>query len=85
MQEQECINYLKEHEGQPDVTEIVTLHPSFIIGPPLNKFATSSVGGILKLTNGSIPVVPQLHLPSIDVRDCAQAHINALLKEPGLL
>jgi hypothetical protein len=34
---------------------------------------------------GDIPVVPQLHLPSIDVRDCAEAHIKALLAEPGSL
>ena len=38
-----------------------------------------------KLTNGSIPVVPALHLATVDVRDCAQGHINALLAQPGTL
>ena len=68
-----------------DLTEIITLHPTFIMGPPLNHFASSSVGGIQKLCNGQIPVVPILHMPSIDVRDCAQAHITTLLAEPGSL
>ena len=67
------------------MTEIVTLHPTFIIGPPLNELASSSVEGIRKMVDGSIPVVPRLHLASVDVRDCAQAHINALLAEPGTL
>ena len=67
------------------MTEIITLHPSFIIGPPLNELASSSVDGMKKLIDGSIPMVPQLHLPSIDVRDCAQAHVTALLAAPGTL
>jgi len=61
------------------------LHPSFIVGPCLNNFASSSVEGVKKLSDGSIPVVPQLHLPTIDIRDCAQAHINALLAPAGSL
>jgi len=67
------------------LTEIITLHPSFIVGPVLNSLASSSVEGMKKLVNGSIPVVPRLHLPTIDVRDCAQAHINALKAEAGTL
>ena len=37
------------------------------------------------MCSGAIPVVPRLHLPSIDVRDCAEAHIKALQAEPGTL
>lgn len=71
MQEQECINFLKEMKDAEFCTEIITIHPSFIMGPVLNKFGSSSVDGIKKLCDGSIPVVPELHMPSIDVRDCA--------------
>lgn len=67
------------------LTEIITLHPSFIVGPVLNSLASSSVEGIQHLVDGSIPVVPHLHYPFVDVRDCAQAHINALKAEAGTL
>jgi hypothetical protein len=52
-----------------------------MVGPPLTGFSTSSVEAIRKLTMGDIPVVPQIHLPSVDVRDCAEAHMKALLAE----
>jgi dihydroflavonol-4-reductase len=71
MQEDCCIKWLETNKNVEGLTEIVTLHPSFIVGPVLNSLASSSVEGIKKLVNGSIPVVPSLHLPTIDVRDCA--------------
>ena len=85
LQENECIKYLKENKDREDLTEIVTLHPTFIIGPPLNHLSSSSLEGVQKMVGGSLPVVPRLHIPSVDVRDCAQAHVNALLAEPGKL
>ena len=87
MQEQEIIKFRKDMKQRPSEhqIEIVTLHPSFILGPPLNHLASSSVEGFRKICSGQVPMVPQLHAGTIDVRDCAQAHINALLAEPGLL
>ena len=71
LQEDLCIKWLETNKDAEGLTEIVTLHPSFIVGPVLNSLASSSVEGMKKLVNGSIPVVPRLHLPTIDVRDCA--------------
>ena len=85
LQEDICIKFVEENKNVEGATEVCTLHPSFILGPPLNELASSSVEGMKKLVDGSIPVVPQIHLPSIDVRDCAQAHIAALLAAPGAL
>lgn len=84
-QEQECIRFLKENEGEDFVPEIVTLHPCFIVGPPLNHLASSSVLGVKDLCDGTVPFLPRIQLSFIDVRDIAQAHINALLAEPGSL
>jgi hypothetical protein len=53
------MDFLKARQGKENVTEIVTLHPTFIIGPPLNHLASSSIEGMRKLVDGSIPVVPQ--------------------------
>lgn len=71
LQEDCCIKWREANKDVEGLTEIITLHPSFIVGPVLNSLASSSVEGIQKLVNGSIPVVPRLHLPTIDVRDCA--------------
>ena len=69
---------MKTNQG---VTEIVTLHPTFTIGPTLTKYKTSNIEAFRKLISGEIPAVPQLQLLSVDVRDVAQAHINALLSD----
>ena len=63
----------------------MTLHPSFILGPPLNHLASSSIEGFRKICTGKVPMVPWLHVGVIDVRDCAEAHIKALIAEPGTL
>lgn len=87
MQEQEILKFRKAQRENPDEhqLEIVTLHPSFIVGPPLNHLASSSIEGFRKLCTGKVPIIPWLHAGNIDVRDCAQAHINALKMEDGKL
>lgn len=61
--------------------EIVTLHPTFIIGPSISTEATSSVDGIAKIMRRDIPGLPHIVMPSVDVRDCAAAHYVALFKD----
>ena len=63
--------------------EIVTLHPTFIIGPTISTEATSSVDGIAKIMRRDIPGLPHLVMPSVDVRDVASDHYLALVK-PGI-
>ena len=58
MQEDFCIKFVEENKDVEGITEVITLHPSFILGPPLNELASSSVEGIKKLVDGSVPVVP---------------------------
>ena len=65
--------------------EIVTLHPSSIFGPTFIDECSGSIEGIVKIIRRDIPGIPEMWLPCIDVRDCAKAHINALLAEPGKL
>jgi dihydroflavonol-4-reductase len=49
-----------------------------VIGPSLLSNVSSSVEVISKLLNGDYPGIPQLMFPHVDVRDVAQAHVNAL-------
>ena len=54
------------------------MHPGLTIGPALTKEVNSTPSGYAKLMNGSIPGTIRLMMPTGDVRDVAQGHINAL-------
>ena len=58
--------------------EMVVINPGFIVGPNLNSAYFLSGDAISKFMTGVLPGVPQLSIPMIDVRDCAQAHFCAL-------
>eukprot|EP00347_Sterkiella_histriomuscorum_P012343 403368958 len=74
----------KQRETNPEhIVEIVTIHPTFVIGPSLITERNSSAEGIAKLINRQIPGVPNITMPSVDVRDVAHAHLLAFL-QPGL-
>ncbi|TNV77483.1 hypothetical protein FGO68_gene10332 [Halteria grandinella] len=76
-QEQVIRQYIRDNEGK-EIPEIVTLHPTFVIGPTLTSERVSSAEGIAKIMNREIPGIPEMSMPSVDVRDVATAHINAL-------
>ena len=61
----------------------MTLHPAFVIGPTLITERNSSPEGIGKIMRRDIPGMPDLIMPTVDVRDVAEAHIQALVR-PGL-
>jgi nucleoside-diphosphate-sugar epimerase len=59
--------------------ELVTINPTVVIGPALSKaHATGSLLVILKLINGGMPAYPRMSISLVDVRDVADAHVNAL-------
>ena len=59
--------------------EIVSLLPGMIVGPNLNKGEFMSGNFMKGIVTGSTPSMPRVSTPWIDVRDCAQAHLNAVL------
>jgi nucleoside-diphosphate-sugar epimerase len=61
--------------------EIVTLHPSFIVGPTLTNDTTSnsSLEYITRYMRGDVKGVLNMMLPTVDVRDVAFAHYLALV------
>jgi dihydroflavonol-4-reductase len=54
-----------------------------VVGPTLICERVSTPEGIAKFMNRTIPGVPNLTMPMVDVRDVATAHIRALVT-PGL-
>lgn len=58
--------------------EFVTLHPSFILGPPLVCDPTSSLSAIGRFMHSVYPGYCPLYTGVVDVRDVAKAHLLAL-------
>jgi dihydroflavonol-4-reductase len=77
--EQAAWDYAREtgHTGQLSV-----INPGAIIGPLLGPRRTYSLQTIERLVTGSMPAIPRLGFPFVDVRDVAELHLLAMT-DPG--
>jgi nucleoside-diphosphate-sugar epimerase len=80
--EREAWKYRKGSEGEGSNAGKWTLkviNPGFILGPPLqNKPGGTSVEFIQQIVDGSLKTgAPDLHFAIVDVREVAEAHLNA--------
>ncbi len=57
---------------------MTTIHPSLVLGPPLDTAYGSSVGVVERILRARDPALPRFSLPCVDVRDVAEAHVRAL-------
>ncbi|WP_338199502.1 NAD-dependent epimerase/dehydratase family protein [Candidatus Nephthysia bennettiae] len=69
-----------EREGGD--TELVTVNPTFILGPTLTTRARSSLQLIKAMLDGHMPVVRRQRFGVADVRDVADVHIR-VMATPG--
>ena len=58
--------------------EFCTINPSLVLGPVLSADMSTSVEAVKRLLDGSIPGLPNLSFPAVDVRDVADIHVRAL-------
>ncbi len=58
--------------------DLVTVNPSLILGPLLNKDPGTSGALVLRLLKGSIPAAPRFIFSMVDVRDVAEVHIKVM-------
>lgn len=79
MAEMEAWKLLNEQEKW----DLVVINPGFVMGPSLSKRTDStSVGFLLSMVNGKFSMgVPDFSFAFVDVRDVAQAHIQAGILE----
>jgi dihydroflavonol-4-reductase len=61
-----------------DGIEFCTINPSLVLGPVLSADMSTSVEAVKKLLDGSVPGLPNLSFPAVDVRDIADLHVRAL-------
>lgn len=59
-------------------TELVTINPTFILGPTLTADLRSSTQLIKAMLDGTMPVAPRARFGLADVRDVADLHIRAM-------
>jgi nucleoside-diphosphate-sugar epimerase len=62
--------------------ELVTILPGFVLGPALRLEPSSSTDFCKNALEGKMTVIPHMNLPIVDVRECAEAHLQAI-KTPG--
>jgi dihydroflavonol-4-reductase len=59
--------------------ELVTINPGFILGPPLGAAGDGqSVAMVSDFISGKFPMIPDIAMGMIDVRDVARLHVTAL-------
>lgn len=64
--------------GHSRAVRLVTIHPSIVFGPVFHQRHTRGSMAYLKHFTGKLPFVIRTHLNFVDVRDVADAHVNAL-------
>lgn len=73
--EQAAWEYVKKEAPSLHLT---TMLPVAVMGPVIGKRITGSNLLINMMLNGSMPAVPDVDIPIVDVRDVVDANINAL-------
>lgn len=58
--------------------DLVTINPSAILGPLLDSDPGTSGELVVRALRGEMPAAPRIFLPSVDVRDVAEAHVKAM-------
>ena len=64
--------------GEGRGLELVTINPTYVLGPSLTKAENASNEIVGKLVRREVPGLPRLQFPLVDVRDVAKAHVLAM-------
>jgi len=60
--------------------DICTMNPGMVVGPLLSKSACKSTSSsqVRQLLKGTVPLLPRMRVPIVDVRDVSRCHVRAL-------
>lgn len=62
---------------------LAVINPGGVIGPLLSDDPGTSVSAIQQIMTGALPVIPDLRLALVHVKDIADAHIEAMTAAPA--
>lgn len=69
-----------ENQSDENQMEMVSLHPGGVFGPPLgNTITGQAMTMINRMIQGKVPMMPNIAIPMIDVRDVANLHVQAMM------
>lgn len=75
--EREAWDFVADGQGP----ELVTLLPVAVMGPRLTSVVSGANHLLHRMLTGGMPAMPDFHIPIVDVRDVAHAHVLALTTE----
>jgi len=58
--------------------DLAVINPNAVMGPLLDEDPGTSAALIARMMDGSLPAAARLYFPVIDVRDVAEAHVQAM-------
>lgn len=61
--------------------QMATVNPGAVLGPVLGRDFSASIEIVKKLLDGSVPGMPRMGWPLVDVRDLADLHVRAMTHE----
>lgn len=67
--------------GQCSSMDMAVINPVGILGPAMSEDVSTSLSMVVQPLNKAMPAYPRLHQGIVDVRDVAQAHIEAMERE----
>jgi len=71
-------DFINAQEGE-DKMEMVVINPGGVMGPTLTgTLAGSGVGMINDMIHGKMPMIPDIAVGMVDVRDVAKVHVTAI-------
>lgn len=73
-------NFVREY---PEM-KLTTINPSLVLGPPLDATIGTSLKLIARILSGKDPLVPNLGMAVVDVRDIAVMHVRALQRPESI-
>lgn len=67
---------IMDEAGRHD--DLAVINPSAILGPLLDTDPGTSGEIVVRALRGELPAAPRISLPTVDVRDVAEAHLKAM-------
>lgn len=67
-----------EFVAEQNAPELVSINPVAVVGPLLSDSVSGTNHLIQEMLTGGMPVLPDIAIPFVDVRDVATAHVRAL-------
>lgn len=71
------VEELPQEEGKKKL-ELVVINPAYVLGPLITDNLSSSLLGVKRMLDKTMPGVPKFNMALCDVRDVALAHVKSL-------